>query len=135
MELQKDTAPDLDEKNFCLKNQIFCRVLPLHVYDLGLIWGLCVRIWGLYVCMILPLDNAISLMIVERWPVNLWPLISYAEKRLMMIEISLFTLSVCKVEAFVSYDVEVLMQTASVVTLTMIITQHLYNFTFSLFFF
>ena len=53
----------------------------------------------------------------------------------MMIEISLFTLSVCKVEAFVSYDVEVLMQTASVVTLTMIITQHLYNFTFSLFFF
>ena len=40
----------------------------------------------------------------------------------MMIEISLFTLSVCKVEAFVSYDVEVLMQTACVVTLSMIIT-------------
>ena len=80
MELQKETAPGMDEKTFCLKNQIFCRVLqkshvysmlevslrihPLDVYALGLIWGLYVRI-------ILPPDNAISLVIVERWPVNL----------------------------------------------------------------
>ena len=53
----------------------------------------------------------------------------------MMIEISLFTLSVCKGKTFVSYDVEVLMRTGSVVTLTMIFTQLLYYFTFSLFFF
>ena len=79
MELQKETAPGLDEKTFCLKNRSFCRVLkkshvssmlevsliihPLDVYALG-------SIWALYVRMILPPDNAISLVIVER-PVNL----------------------------------------------------------------
>ena len=60
MELQKETAPGLDEKTFCLKNQIFCRVLHLQkshvssilevslrihlfdVYALGLILGLYV---------------------------------------------------------------------------------------------
>ena len=67
MELQKETAPGMDEKTFCLKNQIFCRVLqkshvysmlevslrihPLDVYALGLIWGVYVR-------MILPPVNA-----------------------------------------------------------------------------
>ena len=44
--------------------EVSLRIHQLDVYALGLIWGLYVRI-------ILPPDNAISLVILERWPVNL----------------------------------------------------------------
>ena len=73
MELQKETAPGLDEKNFLPQEpnfhvssmlEVSLRIHPLDVYALGLIWGLYVR-------TILPPDKAISLVIVERWPVNL----------------------------------------------------------------